>query len=86
MRGDHPYGPQELDSYLCWKEGVLPTPNTSYDLAAYSLDQSTLHQGQMLPIPARESCPGGPGAGAEKEGNGRGSIGFPHGVPEVRSC
>jgi hypothetical protein len=75
-----PYTPWELEHYICWKPGTVPTPNDTHPLSMYVVEKTTLHPGQKLPLPARESCPGGGVADVNDRGATRD---FPPGVPEV---
>ena len=83
QRKRFPVSPSQLDSYMVWKPGTTPYPNESLPLSTYSMDRNTYHQGQVLPYPARESCPGGPPAAAAASPAMPTQDRFPPGVPEV---
>lgn len=70
--------PEELDRYMHWKPGATPTPNLCHPLQTYAAERGTVHRGQMIALPVRESCPGGPSA---DEGGDTERV--PQGVPEV---
>lgn len=78
-----PYTPWELDHYMLWKPGTIPTPNDTHPLFTYVVERSTIHPGQLLPLPVRESCPGGGGANVNNTGELGDCQDFPQGVPDV---
>lgn len=77
-----PYTAQELDRHVCWKEGVVPTPNLNLDLQSYSIENHNFHAEQIWPLPVRESCPGAASAEERREQE-KGTSDFPQGIPEV---